>query len=157
MSSQYKQEERNLRKIISENIVPRQDSSLQLAIYYRNRKLSNLFIKNNQNKDTSDSHVVYKYKCSHEGCQPLQYYIGYTTTTLKQRMTCHTQSGSIQAHHRSVHNEKQKTAQLLDSTDVMYRAADKMELQIVEALYIKSENPPMNNQREGEVRILQVF
>ena len=157
MSSQYKQEETNLRKIIYENVTPREGSSIKLSIYYKNRKLSQLFIKNNIHKDSSNSHVVYRYTCNKVECQPHQFYIGYTTTTLKQRMTTHAQMGSIKDHNMNVHNHKIKTSEAIENTTIVHRSQDRIELVIAEALLIKQDEPPLNNQREGETRILHVF
>ena len=157
MSSQYKQEENNLRKIIDDNITPQTNNSVKLAIYYKNKKLSQMLIRNNVNRDTSNSHVVYKHTCNQEGCQSHQYYVGYTTTTLKQRMTMHAQQGSIREHNEERHKKRIRTAEILETTEVLHRSQDRMELLIVEALVIKGEKPPLNNQREGEVRILKIF
>lgn len=157
MSSQYKQEENNINKIISENIIPNNNKTVKLLIYYKNRKLSQLFIQNNTHKDESNSHVVYRYTCNKAECQPHQYYIGYTTTTLKQRMTTHAQNGSIKEHNISIHNHNIKTSEIIDSISIIHRAQDRKELVIAEALYIKQDEPPLNNQREGDTRILHIF
>ena len=151
MSSQYKQEERNLRKIVDNHLTPKPNSILKLSIYYKNKKLSNLLIKNNIHNDSSNSHVVYKYNC--EECQPSPYYIGYTTTTLKQRSLAHTQNGSIKSHNLDIHNKKIKTADVLPNMKVIHRSTARIELQIAEALFIKQENPPLNNKNECDTRI----
>ncbi len=135
---------------------PPQGKTLKHAIYYRNRKTSNLFIQNKSFKDESNSHVVYRYSCDGDRCQP-SHYIGYTVTTLKQRMTMHAQQGSIKDHHANIHEKKIKTAEILANTDILHRSADKSELLIAEALIIKEKCPTINNQREGENRILQIF
>ena len=110
MSQQYKQEEKNLRNIVNNFISPTHDRSLTIAIYYKNTKLRQLFIKNNLHQDTSNSHVVYQYTCPMDGCNPSQIYIGYTTTSLKQRMTAHTQNGVIRTHqHNSPPTQDQDT------------------------------------------------
>ena len=92
MSQQDKQEEKNLRNIVNNFISPSHDRSLTIAIYYKNTKLRQLFIKNNLHQETN-SHVVYQYTCPIDGCNLSQIYIGYTTTSLKQRMTA--QNGGI--------------------------------------------------------------
>ena len=60
MSSQYKQEETNLHKIINTNITTNEGEPVPLCIYYKSRKLANLFIKNNPHGDNSKSRVVYQ-------------------------------------------------------------------------------------------------
>ena len=67
------------------NIIPGNGYCKQwhLKIYYKNKKVRSLFIRNNPHV-TSENHVVYQYTCAKEWCQPNhQSYIGYTTTTVK--------------------------------------------------------------------------
>ena len=40
----------------------------------------------------------------------------YTTTSLKQRMTAHTQNGGIRTHQQTVHQRKIKTFEILEHT-----------------------------------------
>ena len=46
MSSQYKQEEGNLKRIIDNNLSPTTGNDICLKIYYKNRKFRDLFIRN---------------------------------------------------------------------------------------------------------------
>ena len=157
MSSQYQQEEKNLQNIIENNVKPIRNQKIKLMIYYRNKKLSNLLIRNNPHKDSEDHHVVYQYKCPSGECEPPQTYIGYTTTTLKQRTTTHAQNGSIKNHNSSTHQLKIRSKDILDNTTVIFRSIDMTDLTIAEALLIKTERPLINNQKEGETRILKIF
>lgn len=161
MCTQYKQEEENIKKIISDNIRSTEDRKVQLTIYYKSRKLSNLFIKNNPHKNNQQSRVVYQYTCSEikDGCSPTtpSVYIGYTTTLVKQRMIMHAQTGSIRNHHENIHKHKITNPEIMDSIEIKHKSHDRLELQIAEALLIKSEKPNINNQAEGEARILKIF
>ena len=159
MTSMYKQEEKTLRKIVRTHVLPAPEKVVRLNIYYKNKKVSNLFIKNNPHKKTLEeqSHVVYRYSCNAEECNPSQTYIGYTTTTLKQRMTTHAQNGSIKSHSMERHDHVIRTAEILKQIKVIYSSPDRLELLLAEALLIKSQEPTINNQREGETRILDVF
>ena len=159
MTSTYKQEEKTLRKIVRSHVLPAPEKAVRLNIYYKNKKVSNLFIKNNPHKKTLEeqSHVVYRYSCNAEECNPSQTYIGYTTTTLKQRMTTHAQNGSIKSHSMERHDHVIRTAEILKQIKVIYSSPDRLELLLAEALLIKSQEPTINNQREGETRILDVF
>ena len=157
MSSQYKQEEKNLQDIIKNNIKPVNNQKIELMIYYKNKKLSNLLIRNNPHKDSEENHVVYQYKCPSGECEPPQTYIGYTTTTLKQRTTSHAQNGSIKDHNTTTHQLKIRSKEILDNTTVLFRSTDKTDLTIAEALLIKTKSPRLNNKKEGETRILKVF
>ena len=100
---------------------------------------------------------MYRYVCPREECEPPQKYIGYTTNPLKKRLTTHAQNGSIINHHTETHGQRVPTRELLEETTVIFRSSETAELKIAEALYIQQEAPSINNQREGEVRILNVF
>ena len=152
MTSQHEQEEKNLKKIVQSHINPTINAKIQLSIYYKNRKLSNLPIRNKLFTDESNSHVVYKYVC--EECQPSNFYIGYTTTTLKQCALAYTQKGSIKTHNKDSHDKKIKTSDIIPSMKIIFRSPIKIELQIAEALHIKKKDPSLNNQNEGEYNIL---
>jgi hypothetical protein len=157
MTSSYKQEELQLRRIVSNNVQPTDIAAkLKLNIYYNNMKLSSLLIKNNSHAKPIFG-VVYRYSCDHELCQQTQTYIGYTETTLKERMTAHANRGSIKEHHSSVHNYKISTAEILRSVKVITKRSSKRELMIAEALCIKDEKPSINIQREDGVRMLKIF
>lgn len=160
MSSQYKQEEKNIRKIIQDHISPTDNNtSVKLQIFYKNKKLRNLFIKNNPHRPTKGdtSHVVYKYICPKEECQPSISYVGYTECTLTDRLRNHTQQGSILAHNQQAHSIKMKTQELLQHTIIERKFTEKEDLIIAEALIIKEQKPTLNAQKEGEVRVLLIF
>ena len=85
------------------------------------------------------------------------FYVGYTTTTLKQRALAHTQKGSIKNHNKETHNRKIITADITPCMQTIFKSPLKIELRIAEALFIKREDPPLNNQQEGDTRILRIF
>lgn len=157
MSNKYKQEEICLKKMIGDCVHPTDPQSrLSLHIYYKNRKLSQLFIKNNQH-EKEIFNVVYQYTCNNDRCQPSQSYIGYTTSTLRQRMTFHAQNCSIKLHNNTVHDFKATTKQLLESTIVLTKCSSKQDLKIAEALHIKQARPTINEQQEFSCATLQIF
>ena len=47
--------------------------------------------------------------------------------------------------------------ELVNSVKILARGATKQELLILEALYIKEEQPSLNGQEEGRDRVLQIF
>lgn len=158
MSSMYKQEETNLHQIVSNYLHPVGNRKVKLHIYYKPMKMKNLFIRNNPHTSLHKSHVVYQYKCNHQECQPQdQTYIGYTECTLTDRCRNHAQSGSILQHNVTTHHQRITTKQILEATEVLYHLPVKEELIIAEALFIKQEHPTLNNQREGEYRVLTIF
>ena len=106
MTSNYKAEEKKLHEIIEKHVKPtNSESSVKLTIYYRNRKLKDMIIKNKPKRTLDEQkrhHVVYQYSCNLAGCNAPQY-IGYTTCTLYDRFGQHTQSGSIKKHRSEKH------------------------------------------------------
>ena len=126
-------------------------------VYYKNKKLSSTLIKNNPFNNPDESHVVYQYTCPETACQQSQIYVGYTTTTVKQRMTTHAQNESILSYSIEAHDKRVRTQEILQNIKVLYKSSDKNDLIVAEALYIKALSPTLNNQREGETRVLKIF
>ena len=105
MSSLYKHEENNLCNIIKENVKPVDDQKkITLRIFYRGKKLRSLILRNNSHKieGSKRSHVVYKYKCSRQECQPSDVYVGYTECSLEDRFRNHSQNTSITSTNTSI-------------------------------------------------------
>ena len=159
MHSRYKQEEDTLRKYINKHVKPLANVRMKLLIYYKNRTVANLFVRNNPHRQSPEqrSHVVYRYTCKAEECHPSEIYIGQTTTSLKQRMTTHAQNGSIKNHNHDKHQRRLRASEILLDVDVLHSAHDRQELVLAEALLIKKLQPTINSQREGEVRVLSIF
>ena len=108
MSSAYKLDERVLKDIVMKHVAPTDETRLKLLIYYKNRRTSNLIMRNNQYKEPElkCTNVVYEFTCPHEDCKPPKSkvsYIGHTTNTLSRRLTFHKQSGEIQRHMKQEH------------------------------------------------------
>ena len=159
MSSRYKQDELRLRSIMTEHVKPNADTNVKLLIYYKNKTVSNLFIRNTPHRLSPEmrSHVVYRYSCEEEECNPSGIYIGQTTTSLKQRMTTHASNGSIRYHNEEKHNRRPRIAEILQQIEVLYSSTDRQDLILAEALLIKKHQPTINSQREGEVKVLSIF
>lgn len=162
MTSNYRNEEKSLHNIIDKHVKPvRASDTVKLIIFYRNKKLSKLFIRNKPvtTIDASkEHHVVYQYTCDHQSCNSTNKYIGYTTTTLYQRFGCHTQSGSIRKHLTEEHAiTSLRRNDLIQNTKVLHRDSRRRDLVFIEALYIKEHCPTLNAQDEGCDKILKVF
>ena len=160
MSSQYKQEERNIKDMVNTHISPTNESEeIKVQIYYKNKKLRNLFIRNNSRtmKKEETSHVVYEYRCPVEECKPSTSYVGYTECSLVDRLRNHAQHGSILEHYKDKHGRKINTKSLVEDTIILRQLPSKEELLLAEALLIKEIQPTLNAQREGEVRVLAIF
>ena len=164
MTLNYKQDEKQLKTILSKNLKPiDSNKKIRLVIYYKSKKLKNLFIKNNvhsKNRETGQQHhCVYQYSCSRDGCNSTQTYIGYTTCTIFNRFKMHTQnSSSIKKDLSDLHQKnKISAADLILNTKILKSVPCKRELLITEALYIKSLKPSLNSQTEFSDRILKIF
>jgi len=161
MTSHHKNDEKFLNNI-TEKYIKSVDPAkkVKLIIFYRNRKLLNLFIKNKGNFNADpvhDHHVVYQFTCDYESCNSNKY-IGYTTCSLYQRFGCHTQSGSIRKHLTEEHGATSlRRRELLRSTEVLHRSNCRRDLIFMEALLIKENNPTLNAQDEGCEKILKIF
>ena len=160
MTSQYKLDEKKLKSLITDHVHPATGRVVKFHIFYKNRKLQNLFIHNKPKVDTPADklhHVVYQYTCENEGCNAPKY-IGYTTCTLYSRFGGHTQSGSIMKHQRECHGVTGTIYRrnLLKSVVVLKKVSDKQKLISTEVL-IKNESPALNSQEEGSDRILNIF
>ena len=160
MSSCYKVEEREFSKIVYDHVKPvENNSSINLRIYYRNKKLKHLFIRNKSasKECSSRHHVVYQYSCNKVGCNSSKY-IGYTTCTIGERFRMHTQNGSIRNHLINVHGETRIVKKhLTDCVKILYSNNSVGLLRMTEAVLIKVLKPSMNSQEEGCDRLLKIF
>ena len=158
MSAAHKLDERVLKDIIGTNVTPTEDNRVDLRIYYRSRRTSNMIMRNNLNKTTflKSTNVVYKFTCPHEDCQPQNTpicYVGHTTTTLSRRLTYHKQNGELEKHMREVHQKRITREDLVDNTKIIHYETRPKRLRVLEAVYIHILKPKINIQREHE-RIL---
>ena len=75
MTSSYKIDEKVLKNIIKQNIkCTNENESIKLNIYYKNRKVSNLVMKNSPNTTKLQrTNILYKYECNVGDCEPQAY------------------------------------------------------------------------------------
>ena len=158
MTSYYMIQEKRFQQIINNNIksaIP--DVHVKHLIYYNNKKLKNLLISNNNHK-YKEHIVVYQFTCEREPCNQAQFYIGYTTTTVKSRLTAHAQQGSIKKHIMEVPlQSKVATQEIMKNITILRKIPNPNDVQIAEALLIKENKPTLNNQNEFSERTLKVF
>ena len=162
MSSNYKVEEKQLSSIISRHVIPANDDhEVNLRIFYKNKKLKNLIIRNKVNDDKgipNRHHVVYKYTCNQEGCNSSQTYIGYTTCTIDERFRMHAQTGSIKRHLTETHERGRIAKQdIIECTTILATGNSRGRLRMTEAILIKDLKPTLNSQEEGCDRLLKIF
>ena len=162
MCSNYKVEEKQLTSIISKYVQPADDNhQINLRIYYKNKKLKNLFIRNKPRLDSNVSdrhHVVYLYTCNQRGCNSSQTYVGYTTCTIDERFRMHAQTGSIKKHLVEKHSMNRVAKNdLIKSTSVLKSCHSKGRLRMTEAILKKELKPSLNSQDEGCDKLLKIF
>ena len=152
-SSAHQEDERIITKIVMDNVKPvDSNKKVKLQIYYKNKKTSHLLLKNSpdiKSEALQKSHVVYKFTCKQGNCEVLHStYIGMTTTKLTRRITMHLASGAPKNHLRSEHNTIITRKYLEENTEIIDSHQDERRLSILEALYIKDQNPKLNIQAE---------
>ena len=164
MSANYKQDEKQLKEILNKNVYPANtDSKIKLIIYYKNRKLSNLFILNNTHRKeqpvADQHHCVFQYVCNRDGCNAAQTYIGFTTCSIASRFQYLIRnSSSIKKHLKGVLNiDKVAMADLIPNVSIVKYSSDKRDLMFYEALLIRENQPTLNSQVEFSGKILQNF
>ena len=158
MTSSYKIDEKVLKNIIKQNIkCTNENESIKLNIYYKNRKVSNLVMKNIPNTTKLQrTNILYKYECNVGDCEP-QAYIGYTRTTLSRRITMHLQSGAPLKHSQDFHNSTLNREQIVSNKSIIRQENDFNRLEIMEALYIKYTKPEIILQTTGSGRTLRLL
>ena len=158
--SNYKIEERVIKDIIYSNVkCSDPNDKLNLIFYYRNRKSSNLVMKNNTSPPIPSSQrtdVVYKFTCPFPH-REAEDYIGLTSTTLNRRMTTHIQKGSIKQHFLDAHQDKPNINQLLENTSIISQADNRHKLFIKEAILIMQSGPKINKQYNNFTNVLKLY
>ena len=125
---------------------------MKLNIYYKNKRLKNLLIKNNICENVEvDDFVAYKFTCNEEGCNTS--YIGYTQNMVQQRMKQHIYKGSIIEHINKFHNKNIDMEDILSNTEIFKRGTKKRELVLLEVIFITTSNPVINIQTNEFPRI----
>ena len=147
MHNQYQNEEKAIRSIINRNVKPTdQEKELKIIIYYKNKKTSNLIMKNNSRQCTDDLKkrmVVYQFKCPYEGGCPHSY-IGMTTMRLAKRISCHCQEGNIYQHIMHSHNRRPTKPEIENSFAIIGQTNNQTKLRFLEALLISQQKPTLN-------------
>ena len=149
MHKDYKKDEAIMRRIVSSNVAARDpDCEIDLIIYYKNKRTSQLLMKNfpQVDEDPLKKHgVVYRIICPANGCT--HSYIGMTTTKLSKRLSVHLQEGNFNQHYTKTHGELLKPT-LLQATSIIDRNSDRRRLHLKEALHILWLKPSLNVTQE---------
>ena len=108
-------------------------------------------MKNNLTPPSSkleQTNVIYEFTCPMSHSQVMQY-IGFTQTTLSQRLTFHRQNGSVHSHFKEEHHIKPTREQLTNNTNIILRGKDRLRLAIKESLLILDKKPEINKQYDN--------
>ena len=151
MTTSYQVDEKVIKQIIQSNVEPtKKDTKVNLRVYYKNRKVRDLIMRNNMTRDDSKlkrTNVVYKFTCPHEDCRlRTADYIGLTTTTLSRRLTMHLREGAPQQHMAKNHQTKISRNDLTTNTTILKSNSNRRRLPVLEALLIRRDKPALNKQ-----------
>ena len=112
-------------------------------------------------RELSRTNLIYDFTCNTGECMHLptnkRRYSGLTTCTLSQRLTLRLQKGAIKTHYVSCHGRNITRAEIVDMTKARYYQRDVRRLEILEALIIQREDPEINRQDTGKVKILNLY
>jgi len=153
MSTDYKTDEQIIKKIIKKNVKPNDDENkLCIRIFYKNKRTSNLILKNNCHPTPTNSlkksHLIYEFKCSIDECaHQINSYIGMTTTSLSRRLTMHKGDGAIKKHILE-HNIPITRQLLTDNTKILYENNNYFNLRLAESIFIDKLKPKINIQQQ---------
>ena len=133
-------------KTLSKNVLPTDPTkNVRLIIYYNKFKTSNLIISNNSSPSTElldRTNIAFMFKCPLRDCVSKENntYFGLTTTTLSM-LTMHLNDSSSIALPVKIHSiTKSKFRKILvENTTIIEHEINKLRLQILETLYIKTK------------------
>ena len=154
------------KNLIHKNVLPLDPTQkVRLIIYYKKFKTSNLIISNNTSSSTKLLHktnIVYMFKFSLGHCilKENSAYVGLTNTTFSKRLTMHLNDSSSIALHLKTHSIPKSKFQkiLVENTTIITQKIDKLWLQILEALHIKTKKPKINRINfENSDNVLKCF
>ena len=155
----YKTDERILKNLVYQNTkCCHENNKLEFRIYYKNKKTCSLVMRNNLGPPLSkkeETNVIYKFTCPLSHGQATDY-IGFTQSTLSQRLVSHGQHGSINDHFKQDHKRKPSHKELVDNTTIIGRADGRNRLAIKEALFILHEKPMINKQYDNFNKVLKL-
>ena len=165
MNPNYKRNEKSIKEIINNNVrIINNSDHLQVVIYYKSIKTSNLVMKNNQSpklRELARTCLIYDFTCQTGECKHLQQqkvrYSGLTTCTLSKRLTFHIQNGAIRKHYESCHGRNITRAEIVAMTKARCYERDVRRLEILEALIIQREDPEINRQDTGKCKVLKLY
>ena len=144
----YKRDEEALMKIIKRHVC-QIEAKIKIFIYYKSKKICNIFMKNNLSKtnlpDRHRSHIVYEFICSEGECSSFKNsYIGMTNLKLSEKLNSHRYNGSILKHYRLAHLKDPSLEELINSTKILYYCDNRRNLPVHEALFIRNYKPNLN-------------
>jgi len=126
-----------------------------IAIALRTKKLQSLFSTKDKINMLLKSLVIYKYTCQGD---PDNFYIGKTWRQFMTRLDEHKKNRTSVNDHLSTCSSCTNNL-VKDNFKLINSAENKEQLEVMEAIYIKTENPPMNRQlfQSGASYLLKLF
>ena len=131
-----------------------ESKKVELRIYYNNKKVKSLFIKNNYNKPVENLSVVYQFNCDKVPCKEAQRVIEAT----QQQQLKKEQNNILQLKNTRKHIICNITgSQILPNIKMHTKLSGKADLMILEALLIKQQRTMINTEVEDFNRVLKIF
>jgi hypothetical protein len=148
-------DQRFLTNIINDHLQPTPGVNLKLRMYYKPKRISNLFSNRLSLPDYDKHGLVYNFSCPEDGCNAS--YIGYTANRLLVRMGQHKNKQSkIHSHLMEAHN-KTPTDDIFPHFKILYMDHSDYNVRTAEALFIKSSKPSINKQFKDMALTLHLF
>ena len=153
MTRAYKQDERIIKRIVHHNVTATENRKIQLRIYYKNKRTSNLIMRNNMHREDwlQTTNVVYHWTCPIEDCKlqdkPVDY-VGRTATTLSRRQTMNLHQHPPFEHMRDAHHRQITREDLIKNLSILKHERNHRRLAILEAVIIRERHPVLNCQRD---------
>ena len=152
----FNYENTRLKKIIQYHIKSKSNTKeIKLRCYYKPLKLSSMFSERFSGTKENVNHVVYQFNCNKDGCNAS--YIGYTTNSLKLRVSQHRYRPSKIFEHFKNEQGTPKPNLDISNFDILHRAGNFFELRLAESLLIKRHKPVINIKYNEMENFLNIF
>lgn len=154
--NEMKVEESKLKSIINKHIKGTNNERVVIRSFFKPKKLSSCFSTRMLRQEHDSVNVVYQYTCYEDGCNAT--YIGYTTNTLRMRMTQHRYKPSkILEHMMSDHGVERLDNDIYNYFKILDRKCDFHDLRLAESLLIRKFKPDINIKYNEMSNFLNVF
>ena len=154
----FNKQKQTLQCIIKEHIKPvNQQQQIHLHAYFKPFKLSSSFTTRKRQDPLQQTHVVYQFQCSNDGCHAS--YLGYTSCKLERRANQHRYAASsIYKHYKEDHDQPPPPLNTIKQCfSILYKFNNINELKIIEAIAIREKLPFLNIKYNEMSNFLNIY